>query len=480
MILKSHGIRRKIRRGTGLIGPEALEARYLLHAGHSLVEVVGNNRGNIIDVTLNAATQHIEVRVDGVNPDLTHPDGYDAAEVVSIHIRGRGGNDTITVDAAIQAMSEIFGGSGNDTITGGSGSDVINGGRGHDSILGGEGNDSIVGLPGNDTLLGGDGDDTLDGGSGHDSIEGGSDDDSLLGARGLDTLNGGDGDDVLLGGSSNDQLFGGDGNDRLFGDSGHDTLIGGAGGDLLRGGPGNDSLSGGDGSDALEGDAGNDQLSGDDGDDFLRSGIGHDTLTGGAGSDVFGPTVSGGQRVDFDAGVDVEVFNTVIVGSFTDPTLLGPRTDLPAGAPDVNDRHHTAGPVDYAALGFTNPPTYGPHHFHPRNTGGHSSSAPLQPTGVYTTPVPDEDVVHNLEHGHVWISYNPVLLSSADLAHLELLVSTFGLGHGIVLSPRPANTKAIALVSWAHLKTLDGFDLVAIREFIVTNRGHAPEGFITP
>ena len=101
-----------------------------------------------------------------------------------------------------------------------------------------------------------------------------------------------------------------------------------------------------------------------------------------------------------------------------------------------------------------------------------------RPTGVYETEQPDEDLVHNLEHGHVWISYNPNLLSSADQSALEQLVDDGGTDTGVILTPRSQNTTVIALASWAHLQTLDSFDATPIRDFIETNRGHTPEGFI--
>jgi hypothetical protein len=115
----------------------------------------------------------------------------------------------------------------------------------------------------------------------------------------------------------------------------------------------------------------------------------------------------------------------------------------------------------------------------------HTNPAPIIPTGVQTTALPDVDLIHNLEHGHVWISYHPTLLSAADLAALQQLIrdgagSAAGSGVGVILTPRSANTTAIAMASWAHLQTLNAYDATAVRTFIETNRGHAPEGFITP
>lgn len=165
-------------------------------------------------------------------------------------------------------------------------------------------------------------------------------------------------------------------------------------------------------------------------------------------------------------------FAAVTTGAFDAAGLLGSRTDLVSGAPPIT-RDHVSTAVDYST--YSNPPTYGPHH--PPVSDASGSVTP-RPTGVYTTAQPDEDLVHNLEHGHVWISYNPTLISSADLAALTALVNNGGSNVGVIMTPRTQNTTAIALASWAHLLTLTGFDAAQVRTFIETNRGHAPEGFI--
>ncbi len=183
--------------------------------------------------------------------------------------------------------------------------------------------------------------------------------------------------------------------------------------------------------------------------------------------------------------VDVPVntlFGAVTPGPFNTSGLLGVRTDLVGGAPPITATH-VDGNIDYT--GYSNPPTYGPHHgFDPNGTDANPGITP-RPTGIYTTEQPDEDLIHNLEHGHVWISYDPSLISGGDLAALEQLVldgspNSNGGGVGVILTPRTANDNMIALVSWAHLLTLDSYDPATIRSFVETNRGKAPEGFITP
>lgn len=168
-----------------------------------------------------------------------------------------------------------------------------------------------------------------------------------------------------------------------------------------------------------------------------------------------------------------EEFGPVTTGPFDSPDLLGIRTDLVAGAPAIS-RDHVTEAVNYA--GYSNPPTYGPHHGFRTDDGGRSITP--RPTGIYDTEQPDEDLVHNLEHGHVWVSYNPALIRAVDLRDLQQLVRDGGTNNGVIVTPRAENSSAIAMASWAHLEELDRFDETRVRSFIETNRGHAPEGFI--
>lgn len=193
-------------------------------------------------------------------------------------------------------------------------------------------------------------------------------------------------------------------------------------------------------------------------------------------------SISDIATVVFNVTVENRLFGPVTPGSFEDEDLLGIRTDLVPGAPAIT-RTHVDGDVDYSR--HSNPPTYGDHHpFDPRGDDVNPGLTP-RATGVYTEEQPEEDLIHNLEHGHVWISYDPELIGPADLAALEQFVrdgstNDNGGGVGVILTPRAANDDMIAVASWARLQTFDRYDPIAIRNFIETNRGHAPEGFITP
>ncbi len=197
------------------------------------------------------------------------------------------------------------------------------------------------------------------------------------------------------------------------------------------------------------------------------------------GSDSFTYQASDGLATSNVATVTVNVisdgntanqpFAPVVPGSIDDPGLLGTRMDTQSGAPPFSLDHVTT-TVDYS--GFDNAPSYGAHHaFLPGITP--------RPTGVYQTEQPDEDLVHNLEHGHVWISYKPSLIGgTGDLTSLEQLVRDGGTDTGVILTPRSKNTSAIVVTSLTRQLTLDAFDASTIRDFINTNRGHSPEGFI--
>src|ERR1700761_4226837 len=116
-----------------------------------------------------------------------------------IEVFGQAGNDTISLNEATGALpaANLFGGDGNDTITGGSGNDML---------FGQAGNDILLGKGGNDFLFGGDGNDTLTGGAGNDQVFGEAGNDLMI-------WNPGDGTDLFEGGDGVDtaQVNGGNG-----------------------------------------------------------------------------------------------------------------------------------------------------------------------------------------------------------------------------------------------------------------------------
>jgi len=110
----------------------------------------------------------------------------------------------------------LFGGDGNDWLSGGTGINVISEDAGDDLISANGIHSSLFGGEGDDWIFGGDGRDYISGGAGDDNLNGGAGEwDNLHGEEGDDTLNGGLGRDTMTGGAGND-VFVLDSPEKLF------------------------------------------------------------------------------------------------------------------------------------------------------------------------------------------------------------------------------------------------------------------------
>lgn len=107
----------------------------------------------------------------------------------------------------------------------------------------------------------------------------------------------------------------------------------------------------------------------------------------------------------------------------------------------------------------SNPPTSGWHWAQPANWG------------VYSSPPVDEQAVHNLEHGGIWISYKGI--DEQTKANLEKIAKANS--GSVILSPRDANDAKIILAAWMRLEKLDSYDEAKILEFIQQNKNKSPE-----
>jgi hypothetical protein len=98
-----------------------------------------------------------------------------------------------------------------------------------------------------------------------------------------------------------------------------------------------------------------------------------------------------------------------------------------------NDHTHVTGPVTYDRV----PPAGGPHN-------------PIQLNcGVYTQPVPNENAVHSLEHGAVWITYQPNLPPDQLASLQQLVVSSYvGSQRYLILSPYAGIPSPIVASAW--------------------------------
>lgn len=108
----------------------------------------------------------------------------------------------------------------------------------------------------------------------------------------------------------------------------------------------------------------------------------------------------------------------------------------------------------------SNPPTSGSHYAQPTNWN------------VYQDELKDENVIHSLEHGGIWISYQPNI-DDETKAKIETIGKKYS--GSVVVSPRSANDALIALASWGRLEKLETFDEARIIEFIKRNKNKSPE-----
>lgn len=106
---------------------------------------------------------------------------------------------------------------------------------------------------------------------------------------------------------------------------------------------------------------------------------------------------------------------------------------------------HTTEKVDYAET----PPVGGEHN------------AVWLNCGIYDKPVPNEHAVHSLEHGAVWITYQPDLATDQVDTLKDLTPQTYGL-----LSPFEGMDSPITVSAWGHQLKVDSADDPRIGAFI--------------
>ncbi|SOC52550.1 DUF3105 domain-containing protein [Ornithinimicrobium cerasi] len=106
---------------------------------------------------------------------------------------------------------------------------------------------------------------------------------------------------------------------------------------------------------------------------------------------------------------------------------------------------HEPTPIEYTE----NPPVGGPHN------------AAWWNCGVYDQELPREHVVHSLEHGAVWLTYQPSL--PAD--QVELLTE-LGDDDYMIVSPMADQDSPVVATSWGNQLALDTADEKSLRAFI--------------
>ncbi|MCY7395097.1 MAG: DUF3105 domain-containing protein [Nocardioides sp.] len=135
-------------------------------------------------------------------------------------------------------------------------------------------------------------------------------------------------------------------------------------------------------------------------------------------------------------------------------------TDI-EGMSVVEDRRtdHTTDPVDYPER----PPLGGPH------------DPVWLACGVYDEPLRDENAVHDLEHGAIWIAYQP------DLAEDEVAALADLLPDNGIMAPYPDLASPVVVTAWERQLAVESPEDPRIATFLreFEGGGTAPEAFVT-
>jgi hypothetical protein len=115
-----------------------------------------------------------------------------------------------------------------------------------------------------------------------------------------------------------------------------------------------------------------------------------------------------------------------------------------------------------------------PYNSDPPTSGWHYTST--LDAGFHEQPVPDELLVHNLEHGHIVIAYDCSKLTNCEevKAKLRSIVDRFN-SWKVTVVPRQNADAALALTAWGRIDKLDHFDEKRIMAFVNAWRDRGPE-----
>jgi hypothetical protein len=160
-----------------------------------------------------------------------------------------------------------------------------------------------------------------------------------------------------------------------------------------------------------------------------------------------------------DDGASATPVSSTVAPAGTDPAIdgvqlytIGKYTHVKIGARVVYDRHPPVGGTHWVAPGWAE-------------------------CGFYDQPIPDEPVVHDLEHGAVWVAYQPGL-AAADLEILRQLVRTDG---HLLVTPYPDLRAPLVATAWGAQLDLPSAGDGRLVQFIAryTNADTAPEAGAT-
>lgn len=126
-----------------------------------------------------------------------------------------------------------------------------------------------------------------------------------------------------------------------------------------------------------------------------------------------------------------------------DPVALEPNVIVEL---ESDGATHVLCPVAYAAT----PPTSGDHF------------PAWQNCGFYTEPVRNEAAVHSLEHGAIWIAYDPDI----GQERLDEIAAFVELDGHFMASPYPGLQNPIVLSAWQRQLAVDSLAEPVVEEFV--------------
>jgi hypothetical protein len=164
--------------------------------------------------------------------------------------------------------------------------------------------------------------------------------------------------------------------------------------------------------------------------------------------------------IAFTASADEADFEPIISHISHSITVTNPDLAFVAGVTQAPAGLSRAHDNDFVYPAAPVPPVGGVHH------------SAWQNCGVYTDPVDPRHVLHSLEHGAVWITYQAELATTA-VQQLQDRVQSEPL---VILSPYPGLRSPIVLTAWGLQLEVNSVDDPRIDEFIT----HYQNGPQTP
>jgi hypothetical protein len=143
------------------------------------------------------------------------------------------------------------------------------------------------------------------------------------------------------------------------------------------------------------------------------------------------------------------VMGIIALGYLLYANLRGPQPPEPiAGV--VDHEHQDRGHVEHEVEAGDLPPVGGIH------------SPEWQNCGIYDEPVSIENAVHSLEHGAMWLTYQPDLPQE----EIETLRDAVRGQNYALMSPYPGLKSPVVLTAWETQLELDSVDDERIAEFV--------------